>query len=68
MKKHSKVTLDRVMNAVESQTNGTNNPGFCIACGNEQEDCEPDAREYKCEECGENEVYGAEELLMMIGG
>lgn len=41
------------------------NIGFCIKCQAEQECCEPDARKYKCEECGELAVYGAEELVMM---
>ena len=40
--------------------------GFCIHCGEEAVDyCEPDAREYLCEFCGEREVYGMEELLLM---
>jgi ferredoxin len=39
--------------------------GFCIACGACRDGCEPDAREYECEECGEHKVYGAEELLLM---
>ena len=39
--------------------------GFCIKCGAERETCEPDACEYPCDECGENAVYGAEELVIM---
>lgn len=39
--------------------------GYCLACGAIRECCEPDAREYHCEECGEDMVYGVEELLMM---
>jgi predicted RNA-binding Zn-ribbon protein involved in translation (DUF1610 family) len=39
--------------------------GFCIACGEEAYQVEPDARKYKCDSCGEHEVYGAEELLMI---
>ncbi len=39
--------------------------GFCLACGNEQGGCEPDARQYECESCGAKKVYGIEELLMM---
>jgi len=39
--------------------------GYCIECGAERECCEPDAREYECEECGSRSVYGAEELLLM---
>lgn len=39
--------------------------GLCIACGAERDCCEPDARNYECEVCGEKKVFGAEELLMM---
>ncbi len=39
--------------------------GFCTACGVEAWGVEPDACGYECEECGEPEVYGAEELLIM---
>lgn len=46
--------------------------GICLSCGNVQEGCEPDAREYECQDCGEPEVYGLEEALMMgrvtVGG
>ena len=41
--------------------------GFCVNCGAEREGCEPDARRYECEECGENRVYGASELFIMGG-
>lgn len=39
--------------------------GGCIKCGYVQSGCEPDARAYECEECGERGVYGLEELVMM---
>ncbi len=39
--------------------------GFCLACGAARDCCEPDARNYECEECGEREVFGAEELIIM---
>ena len=39
--------------------------GYCLNCGEERSSCEPDACEYSCKACGENQVYGAEELLMM---
>jgi hypothetical protein len=39
--------------------------GFCFACGAMQENCEPDARKYRCDDCRQNEVYGAEELVLM---
>lgn len=61
---HSTVTVERVMDAAQREMFGMDNPGFCIACGNEQEGCEPDAREYECEACGADKVYGAAELLM----
>jgi len=39
--------------------------GFCVECGAWRDCCEPDAREYDCEECGSMAVYGAEELIVM---
>ena len=40
--------------------------GGCIACGHVQEHgVEPDARNYRCEECLRYEVYGLEELCLM---
>ena len=59
---HSSITLDRVMDAVQED----NNSGFCLGCGEEQLQCEPDMRKGKCESCGESKVYGAEELLFHI--
>ena len=56
---------NRILDAVEKQTTSYN-PGFCLACGEEAEGVQPDARRYKCEACGEKAVYGAEELLLMI--
>jgi len=37
----------------------------CIKCGAEHYNCEPDARKYKCEECGQLTVYGASEIVIM---
>lgn len=39
--------------------------GYCTACGEERSECEPDARNYKCEGCGKPSVFGAEELMLM---
>lgn len=39
--------------------------GLCTSCGAEVYGVEPDARNYKCSECGEDKVYGLEELLVM---
>jgi hypothetical protein len=40
------------------------NPGICLRCGEEAEGCEPDAENYKCESCGEKQVYGAQQALI----
>jgi hypothetical protein len=64
MKLHKSITLKRLERAVKAEMFGMENPGFCIACGAEQEGCEPDAREYECEACGKHAVYGASEILM----
>ena len=56
------IDMERIIEAVEAD----DNLGFCVACGEEADGCEPDARRYECESCGERAVYGAEEL--MLGG
>ena len=38
--------------------------GICRACGHEEQGHEPDARGRLCEECGAEEIHGAE--LIMI--
>lgn len=63
---HESVTADRIMEACARRETSLDNPGICLACGNDQEGCEPDARKYECEACGERQVYGAEELIMMV--
>ena len=64
MKLHHTITRQRVEAAVERRMSSLDNPGFCIACGEDAEGVEPDAREYECEHCGESAVYGADELLL----
>lgn len=59
---HASLTEERVLEAVERQMTSLEDPGFCIACGHEQGQCEPDARRIQCEACGDFTVYGAEEL------
>jgi DNA-directed RNA polymerase subunit RPC12/RpoP len=39
--------------------------GFCLACGSRQDTVEPDARHYRCDDCGAKWVYGAEEIILM---
>jgi len=52
-------TLEQIQAADDDQA------GFCLACGNMQFNCEPDARNYRCEACGEKRVFGAAELVFM---
>lgn len=61
---HPSVTAEVVMEAVERRMHGLDNPGYCVCCGIEHSGCEPDARRYECDACGEMAVYGAEELLI----
>lgn len=58
------LNTDDVLKAAEAQMFGMENDGFCTSCGNQQGGCEPDARNYECEECGERAVFGAAELMM----
>ena len=57
----TKISLDQIIEAVRAD----DNLGFCTACGADAYNVEPDARNYGCEACGENQVFGAEELLLM---
>lgn len=49
----------------ESELMSERTTGFCLACGNEADGVEPDARKYVCECCGQPKVYGLEELCVM---
>lgn len=62
MKVHASITIDRVIKAVEAD----DHLGFCTFCGADAHSVDPDAQNDKCEECGMNCVFGAEELLIMI--
>jgi hypothetical protein len=63
---HKSITPERIEKAIESNMVDCTNIGFCKACGAEQDGCEPDARNYECEECGKHQVFGAEELLFSL--
>jgi hypothetical protein len=56
-------SIETVMDAAQADDNS----GFCRLCGNHQHGCEPDARNYTCEACGEKAVYGAEQYLLEFG-
>lgn len=55
-----KIDFDDLQEAIHE-----GNMGFCVACGCEAFSVEPDARNYTCEYCDENKVFGAEEILLM---
>ena len=48
-----------------AKQSGENGEGFCLACGEVAYGVEPDARKYRCENCGAHKVYGGEELALM---
>ena len=54
------IQANRVIEAVEQD----DSIGFCMDCGAEAYNCEPDARNYECESCGARQVFGAEEILL----
>lgn len=60
-----KIPIAELQDAILRRDTCLDNPGFCLSCGNEQDGCEPDAENYKCETCGANLVYGAEQILLM---
>jgi hypothetical protein len=67
MRIHESITIERVLPAAEESMFDVGNAGFCLACGADANGCEPDARNYECACCGEKQVFGAEEVLIMIG-
>jgi hypothetical protein len=67
MKMHKSITQDRIIDLVRRYHESCDNSGLCVYCGYEVDGCEPDARQYTCDECGKDGVYGAEELLFHIG-
>ena len=66
MKMHKSITEDRVLRLAERQMFGLEDPGICVACGEETNGVEPDARGYECEACGKRAVYGAQEILFHL--
>lgn len=63
---HPSITDEVVQAAVERRRTVLEDPGFCIVCGTEHNGIEPDAQHYRCEACGTDQVFGAEELLMEL--
>lgn len=61
-KLHHSLTEKRILDAVEQDEN----IGFCLDCGEEHSNIEPDAESYVCQCCGENSVSGAEQILLLM--
>ena len=61
---HPSITEDRVVELVMLAQTTVENPGICLACGEDADGCEPDAEKYECEVCGESTVMGAEQILI----
>jgi Zn finger protein HypA/HybF involved in hydrogenase expression len=56
-----KIPFDRLESAIKDE----DYVGFCLECGDEAYNVEPDARNYKCESCEAHQVFGAQEILIM---
>ena len=65
MKMHKSITQERIMAGAEESMFGMSDDGVCRACGEDAMGVEPDARNYECESCGESQVFGWEEIMMM---
>ncbi len=64
IKPHKSLTLRRVVRAVEASLFGTvSNPGFCLACGEACDDCEPDTVMRGCRHCCAARVCSATYVL-----
>ena len=59
------LTVEIIVGAVERRRSTLDDIGFCLECAAEAHGVEPDARNYECESCGHEQVFGAEELLLL---
>jgi hypothetical protein len=62
---HHTVTQPRVIKLMEAELFTLDNPGICLVCGAGHNECEPDATNYECHECGQHFVFGAGEIMLM---
>lgn len=63
---HRSVTPSRVNRLAKQSMFGLESPGICVSCGKDADQVEPDAEGYTCEVCGEDSVFGAEQLLFLL--
>ena len=60
MKLPKGLTIEDVMEYCEDGT-----VGFCMSCGELADGVEPDAERYECDNCQNESVYGAEQIIIM---
>jgi predicted RNA-binding Zn-ribbon protein involved in translation (DUF1610 family) len=57
-KEQKVIFIQGVTRAMVQMFTSLDDPGFCFTCGEETDNCEPDAEKYECPNCDENNVYG----------
>ena len=60
-----KACSSRYPQGVAAQSSGDAYVGFCRSCGAQHDEIEPDVHVSECEECGELQVTGVEEIIIM---
>ena len=60
-----KACSSRYPQGVAAQSSGDAYVGFCRSCGAQHDEIEPDVDDSECEECGELQVTGVEEIIIM---
>lgn len=60
------VGVETILDASNRTIFGNDFLGYCLSCGTEHDSVEPDAEEYECENCGEHQVYGIENIIMYL--
>lgn len=61
------ISIERIIEAIESSMIDLEMPGFCMACGADAYGIDPDADSLACEDCDAMAVCGAEYALILIG-
>jgi predicted RNA-binding Zn-ribbon protein involved in translation (DUF1610 family) len=63
---HESITIHRLESLLAENMFGMGSYGVCNSCGEEQDGIEFDTVEAECATCGENQVYGLEEILLRM--
>jgi Zn finger protein HypA/HybF involved in hydrogenase expression len=64
MPETTRPAFEKILERAEEIIGEDNATGICLACGEEQAGCEPDRSRVRCDACGRQTVYGAEEILL----